>query len=161
MTNDFKINDELRDEGKLLNSIPKQNPFAVPDGFFETLPQSINKRIHKGQQPSLLSVLFPKPVRVAFASIAAIALVFAGVLWFNKIETGNIANFDDENYVEEYLLGYMDYNPSGLYQMVYDEDFDFTDANDKSEIDDDDDLFDMFIIYANYHMMSPDQFNGE
>ncbi len=161
MKEGLDINDNNNREEGLLNSIPKSNPFVVPDGFFETLPQSINKRIHKVKEPSLLSIIFPKTVRVTLASISAIALVFIGFLWFNNFGKDNIANFDDDIYFEEYLLGYIDYNPSGLYQFVYDEDITIEEASNKLEIDDDDDLFEFFISYANYYMMSPEQFNGD
>jgi hypothetical protein len=158
MDENLNINDKMENEEGMLNSIPKNNPFVVPQGFFETLPQSINKRIHQPIKPTLISVLFPAPVRVTLASIAALAVIFVGFLWFYNNEKNNIASYENDDMIEEYLVSYIDYNPAGLYQVVYDEDI--SEPNSTAEIDEDDDLFEFLVKYANYYMMSPEQFNG-
>ena len=71
-------NTELR-EAPVLRSIPKEDPFVVPDGFFEQFPHAVQQRItEKRERPSILSGW----LRPALAACAVVALVvIAWVLW--------------------------------------------------------------------------------
>lgn len=70
-------------EAPLLRSIPKDSPFAVPDGFFDHFPHQVQNAIaQRGSAPWWRQWLPGRtPVRVAWATavIAVVALV-----WLNR-----------------------------------------------------------------------------
>ena len=69
-------NDELRD-APVLRSIPKTDPFVVPDGFFERFPHALQQRIseQRGRSPVLGGWLRP-----AIGALAVLAVVV--ITWF-------------------------------------------------------------------------------
>jgi len=48
----YDINPE---QTPLLNSIPKRNPFTVPDGYFDALPAQIMERIREGKKAAYVA----------------------------------------------------------------------------------------------------------
>lgn len=84
--------DELKD-APLLRSIPRYDPFVVPDGFFERFPQTIQARI-AAQRPSSWTdqlALLLRP-RVAIGSLAVLAIVATiWTLWPSGTSTGTAA----------------------------------------------------------------------
>ena len=152
-------NEDFKKKYPNLSSIPKENSFNVPEGYFETLPQSIGDRINQTKKPSFISVLFPVQVRVAFASIAAIAIIFVGFLWFNKLETHDYSLYD--SYVEDYLLGYYDLNPGGFYNILNEEDL-FYDNETNGYTEEEESLLEYLVSYSDLYYMSPFDFdNGD
>ena len=150
-------NDDFKKQYPNLSSIPKENPFSTPGGFFETLPQSISSRIHKTKKPSLISVLFPAPVRLAFATVVVIAIIFVGFMWFNKLETNDEYIYD--SYVEDYLFSYYDMNSSGLYQVLSEEDL--ISENEVHEYtEEDESILEYLVTYSGFYHMSPLDYNG-
>ena len=74
---------------KRLEDIPKNNPFSVPDGYFEKLPGVIQARIEAGK------VRKPVPyVRYAFQyAMPVVALIIVAVIYLGPKSGGN--NYDD------------------------------------------------------------------
>lgn len=69
--------DELR-EAPVLRSIPKVDPFLVPDGFFERFPHAVQERVATKRRPSVLGGL----LRPAIAACSLLAVVIiTWVLW--------------------------------------------------------------------------------
>lgn len=70
---------------KKLEDIPKNNPFSVPDGYFEKLPGVIQARIAEGTE---------KQARPYFRyalqyALPVIALIIVAVLYFTPKESEN------------------------------------------------------------------------
>lgn len=74
---------------KRLEDIPKNNPFSVPDGYFEKLPGVIQARIEAG------TVKKPVPyVRYALQyAMPVVALIIVAVIYLGPKSGGN--NYDD------------------------------------------------------------------
>lgn len=74
---------------KRLEDIPKNNPFSVPDGYFEKLPGVIQARIEAG------TVKKPVPyVRYAFQyAMPVVALIIVAIIYLSPKSGGN--NYDD------------------------------------------------------------------
>lgn len=151
---------KFREQFPELSSVSKENPFKTPDGYFETLPQTINDRIHKSKKPSLISVILPAQVRVAVATISAVLLIVLGFFWLYDTKT-NGDELSDE-YIEEYLIGYYQYNSSGFYELMADEEFsavDAIDADEYSELEqDEEEVLDYIMNNASFYLMSYEDF---
>lgn len=83
----METNNEEMESSPLLNSLPKQDPFVVPAGFFERFPQSFSERLT--ERPSFMQrllaqivVLQPSP-RLALGSVLAV-LALGFVFWFQE-----------------------------------------------------------------------------
>lgn len=74
---------------KKLEDIPKNNPFSVPDGYFEKLPGVVQARIEAG------TVKKPVPyVRYALQyAMPVVALIIVAVIYLGPKSGGN--NYDD------------------------------------------------------------------
>jgi hypothetical protein len=85
---------------------PKENPFKVPDGYFDRFPSRMSDRIadekitFKFPFPSLLK---PAPI-IAFASIA----VFIGIYTLNVFRTNSNTLTDEEVSTYVYQEGIID-----------------------------------------------------
>ncbi|MFW5793056.1 MAG: hypothetical protein ACOCWC_02140 [Bacteroidota bacterium] len=159
MEKDKNIRKEIEKFSEL-SSIPKQNPFVVPENYFETLSQDINKRIHKTKSPSLISALFPRRARIALVTLSAMLVLAFGFFWmFNSL---NNEQAIDDSFLEEYLVSYYEYNPSVFYQEVYNDEFY---ENDQLEVvpqsDEEEELLDYIMNNANFYMMSTDDFDED
>ncbi len=162
MTKDKNItpdsNKEFNNKYPELSSISKENPFEVPDGFFETLPQKITDRVHNTEKAPLLAKLFPVSVRVSLATITTIAVIFIGFLWISKMDNDYKPYYHNDEYIEDYLLSYYDYYPAEFYTMVAESDISFEDEILSDYPDNDDELFDYILNNAEFYMMNPEDF---
>ncbi|HEY9559763.1 MAG TPA: hypothetical protein VIR29_03120 [Anseongella sp.] len=108
-----RITEETRRDRNALRDEPipvfpaavSENPFAVPEGYFETLPGQISRRLNKQK-----SAIHDRSIyyKTAIAACLALLLGIAGVIQVKKMIQAdnfiaNIANFDEEILVEEYL----------------------------------------------------------
>lgn len=89
---------------KKLEDIPKNNPFSVPDGYFEKLPGVIQARVAEGTQKQSRP-FFQYALRVA---LPVVALVIVAVVYFMPSTRENyndiLASVDTEQltaYLEE------------------------------------------------------------
>lgn len=71
-------NDERR-EGPVLRSIPRTDPFVVPEGFFERFPHAVQQRITEKRERASMLGGWLRPAIGACAVLAA--MVIAWVLW--------------------------------------------------------------------------------
>jgi len=90
---------------KKLEDIPKNNPFSVPDGYFDKLPGVIQARIAEGAAAKQSRPFFQYAFRVA---LPITAVVIAAILYFKPSATENyndlLASVDTEQltaYLEE------------------------------------------------------------
>lgn len=80
---DHRTETDPLSEAPLLRSIPKVDPFVVPEGFFEQFPHQVQAAIAKKKAASWWSKLLPTTpaFRVAWASAA---VLIAALAWFNR-----------------------------------------------------------------------------
>ena len=72
----------MKEEQYLIDRVGKQNPFRVPDGYFDTLASEVMARIdaQEERKPKAKSVLL-RPVLYAAASVCA--LVISAAVYFS------------------------------------------------------------------------------
>ncbi|WP_448517906.1 hypothetical protein [Rhodoflexus sp.] len=64
-----------------LEDIPKnKQPFSPPEGYFDTLPQRVARRVRK---PENSTAVFWQSLRLAYVLPAMLVLLFAGIFWYN------------------------------------------------------------------------------
>lgn len=90
---------------KKLEDIPKNNPFSVPDGYFDKLPGVIQARIAEGAAVKQSRPFFQYALRVA---LPVAAVVIVAIIYFTPSATENyndlLASVDTEQltaYLEE------------------------------------------------------------
>ncbi|MEI9920105.1 MAG: hypothetical protein WDO14_15120 [Bacteroidota bacterium] len=67
-----------------LEDIPKQNPFKVPDGYFDQLPTVIQSRMTKDTRHAPMVRVISLSLKLA---LPVAALVVAGIFWFRPATT--------------------------------------------------------------------------
>ena len=124
-------NSKLNQQG-----FPKENPFTVPEGYFDRFPSRMSDRIveekttFKFPFPSLLK---PAPI-IAFASIT----VIAGIYTLNvfKTSSGTLSDEDVSSYVyQEGIIDEMDLDEIIEYSEVAVADTSTRQENESSEIE--------------------------
>ena len=110
MNTSENMDDELKD-APLLKSISRENPFKVPDGYFDSFPTIISEKIAaQNSKPGwiifLQNVFQPKYV-VAMCVFAA--LLTSGIFYFNQAPKLNS---------QEILLSYDDLNNSNYIEQI-------------------------------------------
>lgn len=118
---------------KILNqedvSLPKQTPFKTPDSYFESLEETLFKKI-KDDQTSEKKVipLYKKLVQLLSTTAAAALLIIAGYMHIktkSSIDFGTISTLEIENWYED---GHIDTSENELIVA-----FDETDINFENE----------------------------
>lgn len=71
-----------------LNDIPKQDPFVVPEGYLERLPQTIQERVSRPSAMGSLQSLFAMPrFQVAFAAFLILMVSIAVLVFYPSKQT--------------------------------------------------------------------------
>jgi len=101
MQNKVNIND--KEESEFLSSIKKENPFSVPENYFEFLPQEITEGCHKPINASNRKSYFFFQPEIAYSFAAITVLIFTILFFINK---GDVASGSSELSSEEitYIL---------------------------------------------------------
>jgi hypothetical protein len=70
-----------------MQGFSRENPFRVPDGYFDRFPSAMSDRIaQQNRKPRFRFAIFLKPIP-AFA--AAAAVITAGIIAFNLLSSSN------------------------------------------------------------------------
>ncbi|MFI5217918.1 MAG: hypothetical protein ACHQNT_00405 [Bacteroidia bacterium] len=82
------IPDELKD-APLLNKISRENPFRVPDGYFNSLPSDVAEKIalEKAKSVKIIFIRRILQTKYAVAACLLIAALISGVIYFNQNKT--------------------------------------------------------------------------
>lgn len=106
------IQKETFDEGSQnLQGMPKENPFQVPDGFFEEQQARIKERVFADHQQGVIRSVFRNPKYViAFAGIAATVILLISI--FNRSDLDGTEQLSDIT-----LEQLMEEDPEYLYSM--------------------------------------------
>lgn len=73
--------DELKD-APLLRSIPRTDPFVVPEGFFERFPHQVQARIAAQRRSGLHEWIADRRLVLRFAGAAAVLILVATAAFF-------------------------------------------------------------------------------
>lgn len=81
----------------------KQNPYTVPEGYFDSLQEKIRSRIENGKKEAFSADPWNRFVKPALGMAAAFGLVFAIGFTIMKLSSGYSSdNFSDMMSIEEY-----------------------------------------------------------
>lgn len=81
----------------------KQNPYTVPEGYFDSLQEKIRFRIENGKKETFSADPWNRFVKPALGMAAAFGLVFAIGFTIMKLSSGYSSdNFSDMMSIEEY-----------------------------------------------------------
>jgi hypothetical protein len=78
-------NEELHKIAPRLSKIQKENSFKVPDGYFETLPQKLQERLHPDEKGSWLQRImeyFKPHLALAGMMVGVFVIAFVGIKLF-------------------------------------------------------------------------------
>lgn len=119
MKND-DINKELKELAPGLEKLKVDNPFTVPQDYFENLPQQIGDQIHApGSERRPMFEFFSLP-RLALVVSSFLLILFAGYLvWVNFPSEPMLTKAEQEVY-EQHLAWYSNYQPNAYYDIIFD-----------------------------------------
>jgi len=108
------------------NPALRQNPFRTPEGYFESLTDSVMKRIH-GTTPIRRTVIRELPIvrwlpLLGAACVAALALVFGSLTSLNISSEATEATATSTNY-EEAAYDYYSSTADADIFLTYDADY--------------------------------------
>ena len=109
MNKSFHINNnekcELKNSFPNLSMVGKENPFRVPEDYFESLPAIIQEKCVKSSS-GLRNKIYANILKPHYIVAASLVLVFAGFMIFKSVKQydANRSISSNENYTEEYLL---------------------------------------------------------
>jgi len=145
-----EIKKELQEIAPGIENLRGDNPFGVPQNYFEELPQSIQAKIasekSKARQPVFQRIGIP---RFAGVAIMAIFLVFAGYFAFFHLSPGAYFTESDELLYENYLSWYSEFQPDVYYDILMgDEEV----ASFDDMTFDEDEVLDYLFDYGDYYL---------
>lgn len=90
------------------NPFNKDNPFSVPEGYFDTFQERILSRIQEEKQPvkSKGNVISMRPYKTLVAAAACIAIIFAAAIIYHQLGSSQQSviaqsgDFDDEAFAQ-------------------------------------------------------------
>ncbi len=152
LTEKKNIKKELREIAPLLEQQQGKKPFSVPDGYFDTLAQSIQKR-KENTSTFLPSLSFStKVVRYALNGLLLLVVLAASLFLANYTSKNNTAlSQHEEALFQEHLAWYSEYQ-----QEVYYDFLDHMDSYDEHIMEEeitmeDENLMEYIMYYATYH----------
>jgi len=108
-------NKELHEIAPELKKLGKDNPFSVPQNYFQELPQSIQEKIVHKKNASPAFSFFTNP-RFVFSGITTLlVIIFAGYFFFAKDVSNGL---NSQEWIMDELAWYSDYQTDVYYDMV-------------------------------------------
>jgi len=115
---------ELKDIAPLLSDIKRSNDFAVPDGYFDKLPEHIRKKCidtSKTVWQNLIPEFLSKPKEI-LKLVVVVLLLFIGIFFI--IRKQNAVNRKSD------VVTFNDSNSSQQHMFIFDEDTDESELTD-------------------------------
>ncbi len=122
-----KKNEHINFEDSIpeLNKIKKENPFAVPEGYFDSLPTSIQEKIeshsHKLSIFEQILTLFKQP-KYSVTAVLTIAILIVVMFVFIKPSEKETPFFSDitiDDIINEYPEFIYDLDESTIIEILY------------------------------------------
>ncbi len=146
------INKELRDLAPGLEKLKGDNPFQVPAGYFETLPESINNRIHSTSSSKKGAFGFFTLPRLAIITTAVLLLAFAGYFFYLQMPAETYLTEAEQELYDDHLAWYSNYQTDAYYDILMDNGFD----TEFSElVFEEDDVLEYLLSYTGYYLDFP------
>lgn len=135
-----------------LSELGKENPFLLPSGYFDELPQQIQQRLENApERTSLLFGLIRSP-KMVFAGMSLFLLLLLGYHIFLNDSKEELPIFANEFFFDDHLAWYSEYQPEAYYEMIFSE---YEETDDAWGIDDltDDQLTEYLLEYDEYFLL--------
>ncbi|MFN2396091.1 MAG: hypothetical protein ABR597_10430 [Bacteroidales bacterium] len=117
MKND-DINKELKELAPGLEKLQGNNPFTVPQDYFESLPQQINERIHAPvSEKRPVFELFTLP-KLALVVSSFLLIVFAGYIAYVNYPSEPMLSEAEQEVYDQHLAWYSNYQPNAYYDII-------------------------------------------
>jgi hypothetical protein len=138
-------------ESKLIE-FKKENPFSVPSGYFEELPQQIQQRLEKAPARKSIFIGIVKVPKLVWAGASLFLLIILGYSLFLNHKPEELTNVTNEFLFEDHLSWYSEYQPVAYYEMVLS---DIDESEDLEVFEDltDDQLTEYLLEYDEYFML--------
>ncbi len=112
---------ELNEIAPGLEKLRGNNPFAVPEKYFDTLPQEINEKVTaKSKAQNWVPVFFNAP-RLVFSGITVLLILFSGYFLLFNSTSDELNGFADETYFESNMAWYAEYQADVYYDIILDD----------------------------------------
>jgi hypothetical protein len=113
------------DKAMKLEKIPKKRVFDIPDGYFDELPQKIQKRI-AGEQPAwTVSFIFDYKLQYV---LPVFLLMVVGLIWFTRNdEAANVESILESVETED-MISYLDASEMTTEEILMSGEFNTEDA---------------------------------
>lgn len=119
MEKDF-IKKELREIAPQLEKLSKENPFSVPENYFDAFPSKVQEKILKSRKKQNKPRFYGIP-QLAFIGITAVMLLVAGYFFLLKDTSRDLNGFADEVFFDPQLEWYAEYQSDVYYDILFDD----------------------------------------
>jgi hypothetical protein len=151
MRND-DFNKELRDLAPGLEKLKGDNPFQVPDHYFETLPENISTRIHSTSSSTQGAFGFFTVPRLAIITAAVLLFAFAGYFFYLHVPAETYLTEAEQELYDNHLAWYSNYQTDAYYDIIMENDYD-TDTQEM--VFDEEEVLDYLLNYTEYYLDFP------
>ncbi len=114
------IKKELQEIAPHLEKLSKDNPFAVPEQYFDAFPAEVQAKILKTRRKHADPGFYRVP-RLVFAGVAAFMLLLAGYFFLLKDTSQDLNGFADEAFFDPQLEWYAEYQSDVYYDILFDD----------------------------------------
>jgi len=114
------IKNELREIAPQLEKLGKENPFSVPENYFDTFPTEVQEKILKTKRKQVYPGFYGLP-RLAFAGLTALLLLLAAYFFLLNDTSQELNGFADEAYFDPQLEWYAEYQADVYYDILFDD----------------------------------------
>lgn len=114
------VKKELREIAPHLEKLSKENPFSVPENYFDAFPSEVQEKILKSRRKQTDPGFYGVP-RLAFIGVTAVMLLVAGYFFLLKDTSQDLNGFADEAYFDPQLEWYAEYQSDVYYDIIFDD----------------------------------------
>lgn len=157
MQND-DIKKELRDVAPGLENLKGENPFHVPAGYFETLPQSISNRIHSTTSSKKGAFGFITLPRLAVITTAVLLFAFMGYFFYQHMPSEPYLTEAEQELFDNHLAWYSNYQTDAYYDIILDIE---NDSEMTEMVFDEDEVLEYILNYTEYYLDFPPDASDE
>ncbi len=157
MQND-DIKKELRDVAPGLEKLKGENPFHVPAGYFETLPQSISNRIHSTTSSEKGVFGFITLPRLAVITTAVLLFAFMGYFFYQHMPSEPYLTEAEQELFDNHLAWYSNYQTDAYYDIILDIE---NDSEMTEMVFDEDEVLEYILNYTEYYLDFPPDASDE
>jgi len=150
------FHNELKRVAPQLEKLREQNPFLVPEDYFETFPEQIQSKISAKQSAThtRFAIKFGILQKLMVSSIAVVLLALAGYQFFLTDHGDSFMGSADQIWIEEHMDWYADYEADVFYDLL----FSYYEPFDEDELFTDEAIVD-YLLEKDYYFIEQVLFN--